>query len=246
MSNRVGYYESYDLGQVKYMIGRGMLQVPEFMSNQFFWGEDEIVSLLDNFYSGTYRTNILLIDAKMRIAGASNCAPVFAPTMIIPSRRLSRNISTKGIKYPDNQPVDRLYSMYYILDGYHRLQSLYLAWHGLLYGKRAYFDIGALNGGRFSFVKPSNINSTRHVLLGKARRISVPDLPFIDQVNFNCQRFREVFHESKRISFDVVDLDDPFLEQYLTKHDKNPDLKIVADRIRFIKENYVNHNDSKK
>ena len=246
MSNRMGNCESYIFGQVKNMIGRGSIQVPEFMSKQFSWNEDDIINYLDHFYSGTYRTNILLVDAKMRFMGTSNFSSVFAPTLIIPSRRLSRNVSAAGVKFLDNQSVDRCYPLYYILDGFHRLQSLYLAWHGLLNGKRAYFDICALDAERFSFLKPANINPIRHVLLGRVRGISVPDLAFIDQVNVNCQRFREVFHQSRRISFDVIDLDDPFFERYVAKNDKSIDLQTVADRMRFIRESYVNPDGSKK
>jgi hypothetical protein len=236
MSNRIGYYESYNFGQVKNMIGRGSIQVPEFLSNQFSWREDEIICLLDHFYSGTYRANILVIDAGMRYSGSSIGSLQRTQTLTIPSRRLSRNISKTGIKFPNCKPVSDFQSIYYILDGYHQLQSLYLAWHGLLDGKHAYFDTCATDGDRFSFLKPSNINITRHARLATVRRISVPDLPLIDQVNINCQQFREVFHESKRISFDVIDIDDPFFDrQDWVKNDKYPDLKIVADRIQFIK-----------
>jgi hypothetical protein len=102
-----------------------------------------------------------------------------------------------------------------------------------------YFDIGALNKTRFSFLKPTDRRPI-HERLSNVKGIRGSNLPFIDQLNNNCERFEQTFFESKRISFDTIYLNDPLLdEMLLVTADKYPDMKTVADRIKFIRENYI-------
>ena len=238
--HRIGTYKYYfNVADVISSISKGEIQVPEFMSNEFYWGEEKILNLLDCFYFGIYRTNILVIDSGTRFERLQNGPFKYVPDLIIPSRRLSREISKTSIKFPDGKPGPKYGGIYYIIDGFHRLQSLYLAWYGLFNGKQLYFKISAINETRFSFLKPANRDSM-HARLSTVKNISIPDMPLLDQVNDNCHQFKQMFFESDRISFDIIDIDDPLLDQvFLATLDKNPDMKIVADRIRFIRENYI-------
>lgn len=67
----------------------GVIQVPEFMSNKFTWGEREILNLFDNIYSGIYRMNILVISPY------KNFRYERTDEWTIPSEKLSRDIPQK-------------------------------------------------------------------------------------------------------------------------------------------------------
>lgn len=41
-----------NIAHVIKLISRGILQVPECVSKEFTWKEDEIINLLENFYFG--------------------------------------------------------------------------------------------------------------------------------------------------------------------------------------------------
>lgn len=144
---RFGLTYNYSINNVVKNISSGKIQVPEFMSDQFYWGEQEIINLLDYFYSGLYKTNVLVINSGLRFDQPGE--PVI--DLVIPSRRLSHDISDKRIKFPNYKLLRASAQIHYIIDGYHRLQSLYLAWYGLYNRKHVYFYTGALNETRFSF-----------------------------------------------------------------------------------------------
>ena len=45
---------------------------------------------------------------------------------------------------------------------------------------------------------------------------------------------------SFRVTIDFINMNDPLLDElFLATSDKNLDMKIIADSIRFIKENYI-------
>ena len=234
---RIENSQHHNIADVIRFISHGYIQVPEFMY-KFSWGEEEIINLLENFYSGTYRINVLLINSGFEPRNGS-----WIPTTI-PSKRLSYNISKTKIKISDDKPHGKYESIYSIVDGYHRLQSLYLAWHGSFNGKKMYFNVAAFNETRFNFLKPTNRRSI-HERLSRVKGIRVPDLPLIDQLNKNCKWFEKMFYESKRISFDIITIDDlinrydPFLDQLFLANNNNLERKILADRIKFIIDNYI-------
>ena len=237
-------HEMYRVGEIVSQISSGILQLPEYMTD-FTWGEEEIINLLNNFYYGIYTTNILLIDSESYLRRSPNGSDYYWDREIkIPSRRLYRRISKKSFKSQKSKTFREDDKVYYIVDGHHRLQSLYLAWYGFFNGKRLYFKINATNEKPFHFLRPADCDPRIHRRLAKVKYVSVPDLPFIDQVNKNCERFCEMFLRFCRISCDFIDINDPFFDQMLSDTlDKKPDTKIIADRIRFIRENYISNNE---
>ena len=104
-----------------------------------------------------------------------------------------------------------------------------------------------MNKTRFSFLKPANRNSKIHARLSMIKNIKVSGswIPWSDQEQKNCQWFKKMFYDSKRISFDIINIDDldnrydPFPDQLFLATDQNPNMKIVADRIKFIIDNYI-------
>jgi len=242
--NRLEYATDINVAEIVDLISRGVIQVPEFMSHEFIWGEEEIINLLDYFYYGFYRTNILLIGSGIKFSKSQNGSLSLARDFIIPSKRLYREISKKGFKSPNSKAISQKKEIFYIVDGYHRLQSLYLAWHGFFNGKRLYFKISAMCEEPFYFLKPADRNPNLHERLSDVKNVRISGQSGINQVEKNCEQFKEMFLSSKRISFDFIDMNDPFLDQLLSDTlDKKPDTKVIADRIRFIKENYISNDE---
>lgn len=243
------FQNHFPVAEIIKLISAGRIQVPEFMSNKFYWGENEILSLMEHYYSGLYSSNILLIAVE----------PVYSPLSVsiqpqtmeydIPARRLSRNISKKAIHHPVNKPgkKSKHQSIYYIIDGYHRLQSLYLAWYGMLDQKHVYFNEGALNSPRFCFLKAAENKSKNYSRLSTAKDIFIENpVAFMDQINKNCKWFKKIFYNTRRIYVDVIDMnDDLFDEHFWATFEYHPKMQVIADRLTFIRNNYLNQSVTK-
>ena len=61
MNNTTMSDDYFTVSEIIKLINRGIIQVPEFMSEKFNWGETEILSMLEHYYSGLYCPNFLLI-----------------------------------------------------------------------------------------------------------------------------------------------------------------------------------------
>jgi len=235
MNNTTMSDDYFTVSEIIKLINRGIIQVPEFMSEKFNWGETEILSMLEHYYSGLYSPNVLLI------SGGSEINPCLEYE--IPARRLSRNISKIGITHPENKPVKKpAYDcIYYIVDGYHRLQSLYLAWNGMFNRKYVYFNESALNSPRFCFLTAAENKTKKNChRLSKAQDIFIENpVAFMDQVNKNCRWLKKIFSESSIIHTNLIDMNDAlFNEHFFATFSYNPQMKTISDRLNFIRDNY--------
>lgn len=239
----IRYSQHHRVADVIKYISAGKIQVPEFMSNQFYWGEGEIVTFLENYYSGLYIPNILLITPGSGFSSFVRLTQPQPPDFEIPARRLSRNISKTGIKHPADKPVNKPdhESIYYIVDGYHRLQSLYLAWHGMFDRKHIYFNIGALTVPRFCFLTSAENKLKNYSRLSKAKDIFIENpVAFMDQINKNCKWFKKIFYDTSRMYIDIIDMNHSLFNEYFWQSfDYNPKMKILSDRLKFIRDNYM-------
>lgn len=116
-----------------------------------------------------------------------------------------------------------------------------MAWHGSFNGKYVYFDTSALCDNRFYFFEPINNDYSQYERLAKVKYVKGSNLPLLDQVNENCQRFKRMFLELHYTPIDIIDISDPFLDEQLwITLDQNPYKKIIIDKVKFIKENDLN------
>jgi len=202
-------------------INQGKIQVPLFMSS-YTWKERDIINFLEYLQSGVQGISILLVRTKFNIA----------------SKRLSRNIPEK----PGEKSSAKVNDTHYVLDGYHRLQSLYLAWYGSYMGQKVYFKTDALDENRFYLLKPGKDIPRRHKKLSDIDIMDSHKLPRIwiyDQMRNNYRAFHDHFinnvtsHTYTRCTISVIEIGESSPEEHTLRIlDQIPDKRIIADRIR--------------
>lgn len=212
------YYDrikSYSVKDIVKSISQGKIQVPLFMSS-YTWKERDIINFLEYLQGGVEGISILLARTKFNIA----------------SKRLLRNIPEKSEKESSAKVND----IHYILDGYHRLQTLYLAWYGSYMGQRVYFKTDALDENRFYLLKTSRNIPDRHERLNNLEMIDSLKLPrswLYDQIRHNYRDFFYNFTSHTRCTIIVIEIDESSpAEHTLRILDQIPDKRIIADRIR--------------
>ena len=144
--------------------------------SSYTWGERDIVNFLEYLQSGVQGISILLVRTKFNIA----------------SKRLPRNIPEK----PGEKSSAEVKDILYVLDGYHRLQTLYIAWYGFYMGQRVYFKTDALGENRFYLLKPGRDIPDRYERLNNIEMIDSFKLPsswLYDQIKNNYSDFYDNF-----------------------------------------------------
>lgn len=227
-------------------IHRGEMFVPEFMSEEFTWGEQEILNLLDNIFSYRYTVAFWVISPKCNGIRLQNGSFKWEYEWEIPLNNFFLNIPPSTVKrhfhnyYSNTRPLD----IFYIINGYQQIQSLYLAWFGSLNGRHVYFDTNAIGSSPFFFSEPGNVSSSLCERLYSVKSVQPQsDVPFMNQPYKNCLRFKLAFTDllTRRTLMNIVDMNDSFYdEQLVLPIDNNPHKKKIMDRIKFIKENYIN------
>lgn len=220
MNLKIGNYYTapLDIFNTIKLIHGGVIKIP-LSVREFTWKEKDILSLLEYIYFGIHRMNITLFESKFNVS----------------SRKLAKAISKMKPKIsPDI--ISESKNDYYILDGYHRLQSLYLAWHGSFDDKKVYFKIDAPdNEKRFYFFKSNECNSPLFKRLGKVVNTIHPTMWIFDIMNKNRKQFERMFYMRDTINIDIVSISDSFPnELYLDTLDEISDMRIVGDRLRKI------------
>lgn len=210
-------YGTSSYAQIARYISQGKIQVPLFTSS-YTWGERELLNYLEYLQSGVQKISILLACTKIRI----------------PSKRFPREIPEK----PGRESTPFVKDVRYVLDGYHCLQSLYLAWYGFYMGKRVYFKINALNNeDRFYLLKSSKHISNIYKRLSDIQSSTNLSSSYIfDQMRENISDFHANFKNFIRCTVNVIDFDESHPdERTLRILDQMPDKRIIADRIRRFK-----------
>lgn len=240
-----GVASEFTIETIVKAIHRGEMFVPEFISKEFTWGEQEVLNLLDNIFSYKYRVTFWVISPKFNRIRLQDGSFKWEYEWEIPLNKFFLHIPPNTVnrhfhKY-DSKRTPR--DIFYIIDGYKQIQSLYLAWFGSLNGRHVYFDTGALGGSPFLFSEPGNASSLCE-RLNNVKNVDAPqsDIIFMNQPYKNCTRFKSSFTGPiRRTLMNIVDMNDPFYdEQLLVSMDNNPQKKKIMDRIKFIKESYIN------